>query len=103
MTGARLPAASELTDFDFAASAINGPLIRGLAGGGFLEAKRNSVPVGGTGKTRLAVAIARSRIRKTAKSNGVDPRAWLKATLEAVAAGWGRRSKRFRSIPPANA
>ena len=57
-----------LADFDFAASPVNEPLIRELAGGGFLEGKRNIVLVGGTGtKTHLAVAVARSCIRKGAR------------------------------------
>ena len=69
MASARLPAAKELAEFDFAASPVNEPLIRDLALGGFLEAKRNIVLVGGTGtgKTHLAVAIARSCIRKGAR------------------------------------
>ena len=58
-----------LADFDFAASPVNEPLIQELAGGGFLEGQRNIVLVGGTGtgKTHLAVAIARSCIRKGAR------------------------------------
>ena len=66
MASARLPTAKELADFDFAASPVNEPLIQELAGGGFLEGKRNIVLVGGTGtgKTHLAVAIARSCIPK---------------------------------------
>ena len=67
MASARLPAAKELAEFDFAASPVNEPLIRDLAMGGFFEAKRNIVLVGGTGKTHLAVAIARSCIRKGAR------------------------------------
>ena len=68
MASARLPTAKELADFDFAASPVNEPLIQELAGGGFLEGKRNIVLVGGTGtgKAHLAVAIARSCIRKGA-------------------------------------
>ena len=64
MASARLPTAKELADFDFAASPVNEPLIQELAGGGFLEGKRNIVLVGGTGtgKTHLAVAIARACI-----------------------------------------
>ena len=51
------------------ASPVNEPLIRDLAMGGFFEAKRNIVLVGGTGtgKTHLAVAIARSCISKGAR------------------------------------
>ena len=69
MTSARLPTAKELADFDFAASPVNEPLIQELAGGDFLESKRNIVLVGGTGtgKTHLAVAIARACIRKGAR------------------------------------
>ena len=69
MASARLPTAKELADFDFAASPVNESLIQELAGGGFLEGKRNIVLVGGTGtgKTHLAVAIARSCIRKGAR------------------------------------
>ena len=66
MASARLPAAKELAEFGFAASPANEPLIRGPAMGGFLEAKRNIVLAGGTGKAHLAVAIARSCIRKGA-------------------------------------
>ena len=69
MGSARLPTVKELADFDFAASPVNEPLIRELATGGFLEGRRNIVLVGGTGtgKTHLAVAIARSCIRKGAR------------------------------------
>ena len=58
MTSAKLPTVKELADFDFAGSPVNEPLIRELATGGFLEARRNVVLVGGTGtgKTHLAVA-----------------------------------------------
>ena len=52
MASARLPAAKELADFDFAASPVNEPLIQELAGGGFFEAKRNIVLVGGTAPAR---------------------------------------------------
>ena len=56
--------------------------------GGFLEAKRNVVLVGGTGtgKTHLAVAIARSCIRKGARGrfyNVVDLVNLLEAELRA--------------------
>ena len=88
MASARLPTAKELADFDFAASPVNEPLIRELAGGGFLEGKRNIVLVGGTGtgKTHLAVAVARSCIRKGARGrcyNVVDLVNHLEAELRA--------------------
>ena len=86
MASAKLPAARELAEFDFAASPVNEPLIRDLAMGGFFEAKRNIVLVGGTGtgKTHLAFAIARSCIRKGARGrfyNVVDLVNLLEAEL----------------------
>ena len=43
MASAKLPAATEPAEFDFAASPVNEPLIRDLGGGGFLGARRNIV------------------------------------------------------------
>ena len=65
VTAARLPLAKEIADFDFSSSPVNQGLVRELEGGGFLRQQRNAVLVGGTGtgKTHLAVAIARSCIR----------------------------------------
>ena len=88
MASARLPTAKELADFDFAGSPVNQPLIQELATGGFLEGQRNIVLVGGTGtgKTHLAVAIARSCIRKSARGrfyNVVDLVNRLEAELRA--------------------
>ena len=86
MTSAKLPTAKELADFDIAASPVNEPLIQELSGGDFLESKRNIVLVGGTGtgKTHLAVAIARACIRKGARGrcyNVVDLVNHLEAEL----------------------
>ena len=69
LTIAKLPLAKDIDDFDFAGTPINEPLIRDLAGGGFLTEQRNAVLVGGTGtgKTHLAIAIARSCIRSGAR------------------------------------
>jgi DNA replication protein DnaC len=65
MAIARLPLAKDADDFVFKDTPINEALVRDLAGGGFLAQQRNVVLVGGTGtgKTHLAIAIARSCIR----------------------------------------
>ena len=65
MTIAKLPLAKDIDDFDFTGGAVNETLVRDLAGGGFVQQQRNIVLVGGTGtgKTHLAIAIARSCIR----------------------------------------
>jgi len=65
MTLAKLPLAKDLDDFDFDNAAVNETLVRDLAGGGFTAQQRNIVLVGGTGtgKTHLAIAIARNCIR----------------------------------------
>jgi DNA replication protein DnaC len=69
VAAARLPLAKELTDFDFTGTPVNQALVRELQGGGFLRQQRNAVLVGGTGtgKTHLAVAIARNCIRTGAR------------------------------------
>ena len=65
MTLAKLPLAKDLDDFNFDNAAVNETLVRDLAGGGFTAQQRNIVLVGGTGtgKTHLAIAIARNCIR----------------------------------------
>jgi DNA replication protein DnaC len=69
MTIARLPLAKDLGDFTFDGTPINATLLQDLAGGGFLAHERNVVLVGGTGtgKTHLAIAIARACIRNGAR------------------------------------
>src|SRR6201993_3534635 len=65
MTIAKLPLAKDVDDFVFQGTPINEGLVRDLAGGNFIAQQRNVVLVGGTGtgKTHLAIAIARSCIR----------------------------------------
>jgi len=65
LTIAKLPLAKGLDDFQFEGTPINETLVRDLAGGAFLAQQRKAVLVGGTGtgKTHLAIAIARSCIR----------------------------------------
>jgi DNA replication protein DnaC len=69
LTIARLPLAKDLDDLEFADTPINETLVRDLASGAFLAQQRNVVLVGGTGtgKTHLAIAIARSCIRSGAR------------------------------------
>jgi DNA replication protein DnaC len=69
LTIAKLPLAKDLADFQFENTPINQTLVNELAGGDFIAQQRNAVLVGGTGtgKTHLAIAIARSCIRGGAR------------------------------------
>jgi DNA replication protein DnaC len=69
LTIAKLPLAKDLNDFQFEGTPINQTLVNDLAGGGFIAQQRNVVLVGGTGtgKSHLAIAIARSCIRSGAR------------------------------------
>ena len=69
MTIAKLPLARDLDGFTFAETPINESLVRSLATGAFLAEQRNAVLIGGTGtgKSHLAMAIARSCIRGGAR------------------------------------
>ena len=65
LTVAKLPLAKDIEDFDFDGTPVNEALIRDLASGTFLADQRNAVLIGGTGtgKSHLAIAIARALIR----------------------------------------
>jgi DNA replication protein DnaC len=69
LTIAKLPLAKDLDGFDFAGTPINEALVRDLAAGGFLAEQRNAVVVEGTGtgKSHLAIAVARACIRGGAR------------------------------------
>jgi DNA replication protein DnaC len=69
LTIAKLPLAKDLDGFQFEGTPINQTLVNDLAGGGFIAQQRNAVLVGGTGtgKTHLAIAIARSCVRSGAR------------------------------------
>jgi DNA replication protein DnaC len=69
LTIARLPLAKDIDDFAFAGTPINEALVRELATGDFLAEQRNAVLIGGTGtgKSHLAIAIARACIRGGAR------------------------------------
>jgi DNA replication protein DnaC len=65
LTVAKLPLAKDIDDFDFADTPVNETLVRDLAIGAFVADQRNAVLIGGTGtgKSHLAIAIARALIR----------------------------------------
>ncbi|MGA1805236.1 IS21-like element helper ATPase IstB [Rhizobium sp. HT1-10] len=62
---AKLPLAKDIGDFDFKNTPVNEPLVHDLATGTLVADQRNVVLVGGTGtgKSHLAIAIARALIR----------------------------------------
>ena len=66
---AKLPLAKDIEEFSFDGTPINETLVRDLANGAFIANQRNAVLIGGTGtgKTHLAIAIARSCIRRASR------------------------------------
>jgi DNA replication protein DnaC len=69
LTIAKLPLAKDIDGFDFTGTPVNKALIHDLASGAFLAEQRNAVLIGGTGtgKSHLAIAIARACIRGGAR------------------------------------
>src|SRR5271155_2751108 len=74
LTIAKLPLAKDVDGFEFKGTPINEGLVRDLAGGDFIAQQRNVVLVGGTGtgKTHLAMAIARSCIRAGSRGRAME-------------------------------
>lgn len=70
MTVAKLPLAKDIEEFDFTGTPINEGLVRELANGSFVADQRNVILIGGTGtgKTHLAIAIARAFIHNGTRS-----------------------------------
>jgi DNA replication protein DnaC len=92
ITIAKLPSAKDLEEFRFDDTPINQALVRDLSSGNFLAHQRNLVLVGGTGtgKTHLAIAIARACIRDGARGrffNVVDLVNRLEAEARSVRQG----------------
>jgi DNA replication protein DnaC len=69
MTIAKMPFAKDVDAFNFEGAPINEILVRDLAGGSFLDHQRNLILIGGTGtgKTHIAVGIARACVRGGAR------------------------------------
>ena len=78
LTIAKLPLAKDVDEFAFNGTPINESLVRDLADGNFIAQQRNLVLVGGTGtgKTHLAIAIARSCIRAGSRGPSSTPSIW---------------------------
>jgi DNA replication protein DnaC len=69
ITGAKFPVLKDLDKFIFGGTVIDEPLVRELATGAFLDARRNAIFIGGTGtgKTHLCIAVASAVIRAKAR------------------------------------
>jgi DNA replication protein DnaC len=67
--GAKFPVLKDIDKFVFADMPVDEGLVRELASGGFLDAKRNAIFIGGTGtgKTHLCIAVASAVIRARAR------------------------------------
>jgi len=87
MTIAKLPLAKELAELSLDETPVNAELIETLGGGTFLDDQRNIILVGGTGtgKTHIAIGIARNCIRAGRKArffNVVDLVGRLEAEIK---------------------
>ena len=96
---AKLPLAKDIDDFQFDNTPVNKTLVRDLARGAFLAQQRNVVLIGGTGtgKTHLAIAVARACIRDGARGrffNVVDLVNKLEAEPLDEALAWIERYRR---------
>jgi len=69
IAGARFPMLKDLDKFVFADTPVDEGQLRELAAGGFLDARRNAIFIGGTGsgKTHLCIAVAAAVIRIRAR------------------------------------
>jgi DNA replication protein len=108
MTIAKLPLAKDIEEFDFTSTPINEGLVKDLATGSFVADQCNVVLVGGTGtgKTHLAIAIARALIRNGTRGrffnvvdlvNRLEPR-----PAPANRAGWPNTSRVWTSSSSTN-
>ena len=80
ITGAKFPVLKDIDKFVFADTPVDEGQVRELASGGFLDAKRNAIFIGGqpfhkdrTGKTHLCIAVASAVIRARARGRFFNP------------------------------
>ena len=69
IAGAKFPVLKDIDKFVFADTPVDEEIVRELATGAFLDAKRNAIFIGGTGagKTHLCIAVASAVIRARAR------------------------------------
>ena len=69
MSGAKFPVLKDIGKFVFADTPVDEGLVRELATGSFLDARRNVIFIGGTGtgKTHLCIGVAAAVVRAGAK------------------------------------
>lgn len=69
IAAAKFPVLKDIDTFVFADTPVDEGLVRELASGAFLDAKRNAIFVGGTGtgKTHLCIAVASAVVRARAR------------------------------------
>lgn len=94
-----MPLAKDVGDFVFDRTPLNETLVHDLAGRNFIAHQRNVVLIGGTGtgKTHLAIAIARACIRAGARGRFFNVVVFVnKLEAEARAASTTPRS----GLPP---
>ena len=67
---AKFPIAKDLDQFDFDSSPVNETQVKNLYEGGFMASQTNAILIGGTGtgKTHLAISIARNAIHNGKRS-----------------------------------
>jgi DNA replication protein DnaC len=92
ITGAKFPVLKDLDKFSFAGTVIDEGLVRELATGAFLDARRNAIFIGGTGtgKTHLCIAVASAIIRAKARGRFYN----LVDLVNQLEAGEGGRAQR---------
>ena len=76
LTVAKLPLAKDIEDFVFDGTPVNEALMRELASGNFVADQRNAVLIGGTGtgKSHLAIGLARALIRNGSRGRFFNPK-----------------------------